>query len=92
MKMAINPESLLGYTLTIVIIGAIIWYFLLKNNAYKNPVRRDKIDLDAVVDSSDIQCPECSSEDVKLDITMAPVLMKCRACDHEWIYVPRDIR
>ncbi len=90
--MAIDPNSPLGYALTIIITGFVIWWALLKNNALKNPVKRDQYPLDTISNVDDTACPECGSGNVSYDITMEPILIKCKDCDHKWIYVPKGIR
>ncbi len=87
--MAIDSNSPIGYAVTILILGVVIWWSLLKNNAYTNPVRRDQYSLDLISNLDYRICPECKSENVKFDLTMEPIILKYKDCDHEWFYVPR---
>ena len=90
--MATDPNSPVGYALTILILGFVIWWTLLKNNAIINPVKRDQYSLDSISSADEMVCLECGSGNVNFDLTMAPILVKCSDCDHDWIYVPKSTR
>ncbi len=78
--------------ITIVILAVIFWWIFLKENRFTNPRKKREYHTDWPSNVKDLTCPECGHDDVKLNIYMEPILVKCRNCGHEWIYVPRRTR
>jgi hypothetical protein len=87
--MAINPESPLGYALTILILGVIIWWIFLKDDVMMNPKERKKIDLDSAYRRDELSCPKCGTDNPKYNLLIAPTRIKCSNCGEEWTYYPR---
>ena len=87
--MAINPESPLGYALTIIILGFIMWWVFLKDDVRMNPRKREVIPLDSAFRRDELSCPKCGTDNPNYYLLQAPTQIKCSSCGFEWMYIPR---
>lgn len=87
--MAIDPNSPVGYALTILILGFVIWYALLRENKFTRPSSGQEYKKNWVYEEEHRGCPNCGSVLIDYEMMIRPTIAKCRDCKHEWNIIPR---
>ena len=88
-RMAIDPNSPMGYALTFLIVGFLVWWSLLRENKFTRPSSSHGYKKNWVYEGEHSGCPNCGSVLLDYDTLIGPTIAKCRDSKHEWNIIPR---